>query len=130
MAKTQFTDSRQPISYKRILGTAVALLVSFLLLASAITVAGKYLAIRKHVRDLEAERATLEEKQRQLIRMNAYLATPEGTEQSLRDKYTIARPGEGVIVVNTGSEVPSVQRPSSPVSRFWDALLRGIGLRK
>ena len=130
MAKTQFTDSPQPISYKRILGTAVALLISFLLLASAITVAGKYLAIRKHVRDLETERATLEEKQRQLIDMNAYLATPEGTEQNLRDKYTIARPGEGVIVVNTNPLTPSAQEGSSRVSRFWDALLRGIGFRK
>lgn len=127
MSKTQFIA--KSISPRRLLGTLAALVIAFILLVSVVSVAQKYFFIRKHIKELTAEQAELEQKKANLDRMNAYLATPEGAEYALRDKYNVVKPGEGVImVVESPTQAPEVKR--SAVSRWWHAIVRGLGLKK
>ncbi len=126
MSKTQLTHRR--VSPKRILGTVVALVVLFILLFSVLSVAQKYIGIRRHIRELATEQQSLKEKQERLATMNTYLETPEGAEEVLREKYNVVKPGEGVIVVvDTPTELPPAK--GSAVSRWWQSILGGLGIR-
>ncbi len=130
MAKTQFTKTKQHLSPKRLLAALVALVAVFLLLTSVVSVAQKYFATRRHIKELEQEKLALEEKQQSLKEMNDYLATSAGTEQVLRQKYNVVKPGEGIIVVaDTDTTVPQVEHRST-VRRWWDAILSGLGVKK
>lgn len=126
MAKTQFTEKKHHFSPKRLLGAMVALVVAFLLLTSVITVAQKYFAIKKHIRELESEQKILKEKKESLNTMNTFLATPEGTEKILREKYNVVKPGESIIVV-VEPDIVLPQEPASRVSRWWHALVEMLG---
>ncbi len=127
MQKKQ-TPSSQQLSAKRLLGALVALVVAFLLLISVINVAQKYFSIKTHNKDLQNEKLDLERKQMALKSTNDYLDTPEGREQALRDKFNVVKPGEGIVIV-TPVEVSQVPAPKSKVLRWWDAVLRGLGVR-
>ncbi len=120
--------SSQQLSAKRLLGALVALVVAFLLLISVINVAQKYFSIKTHNKDLQNEKLDLERKQMALKSTNDYLDTPEGREQALRDKFNVVKPGEGIVIV-TPVEVSQVPAPKSKVLRWWDAVLRGLGVR-
>ncbi|GEM_PF-1099625 len=129
MVKKQFPHSvSYRISPKRILGTVIALVLFFLLLTSVIGLAQKYFAIRTRSKELAAQQVTLKAKQTDLANTNAYLATPEGTEQSLRERYDYVKPGEEMIVVTPDTNT----LPAAPtgVAHWWDELLRGLGIRK
>lgn len=128
MAKTQFIQKKQQFSYKRLLGALVALVVAFLLLASVINVAEKYIATRSHIRDLTLQQQTLLQKQDALAKTNAYIATPEGTEEILRQKYNVVKPGEGMIVID--DTPPALPAPESKVARWWKAILAGLGIER
>lgn len=106
----------------------MALVVAFLLLISVINVAQKYFSIKTHNKDLQNEKLDLERKQMALKSTNDYLDTPEGREQALRDKFNVVKPGEGIVIV-TPVEVSQVPAPKSKVLRWWDAVLRGLGVR-
>jgi cell division protein FtsB len=112
-----------------VLGTLVAVIVAFLLLVSVISVAGKYFSIKAHNKDLQAEKIELQRKQENLKEMNDYLATPEGSEQALRDKFNVVKPGEGIIIVTPPDTTPPPVKKTG-VMRWWDAVLRGLGIRK
>ncbi len=129
MAKTQFTKTPHRVSPKRLLAALVALSVAFLLLTSVVSIAQKYSATRKHIVELEQEKAALEAKQANLKEMNDYIQTPAGSEQLLRQKYNVVKPGEGVIVVANPSTIEPQTR-SSAVGRWWNAILMGLGIRK
>lgn len=127
MQKKQSNPSSS-LSPKRILGAITALIVVFLLLVSVINVAQKYFSIKTHIKDLEAEKTDLEQKQISLKITNDYLDTPEGREQALRDKFNVVKPGEGMIIV-TPLDTQEVPPQKSKVLRWWDAVLRGVGIR-
>ena len=127
MKKTQFTPKR--ISPKALLGLLVALICSFLLLLSVISVAQKYLGIRTHIKDLTVEQAELQKKHASIEEKNAYLATPEGTERVLREKYNVVKPGEGIVVVIDAT--PSTDSTSRVAEMpWWQKILAGLGLRQ
>ncbi len=129
MAKTQFTHKKQSISPKSLLGALVALIVVFLLMTSVVSVIGKYMTSRNHIDELTQEKQTLQAKEATLKKMNDYVATPAGTEQILRQKYNVIKPGEGVIVVADTEPTVPIQ-PVSRVHRWWNAILAGVGFKK
>src|ERR1700744_4711194 len=101
MSKTQFTTSRvTTVPPKRILGALLAFLIFFLLLMSVIRLAEKYFAVRTRNKELAAETITLQQKQTDLTNTNAYLSSPEGTEDSLRERYDYVKPGEEMIIIS------------------------------
>lgn len=127
MAKTQFTTHR--ISPKNLLGLMAALVVVFLLLLSVVNVAIKYFGIRKHIKDLTLEQAELQKKHESIAQKNAYLATPEGTEEILREKYNVIKPGEGIVVVVDPAPAVPPASDSAP-KHWWQAILAGLGMAK
>ncbi len=130
MPKTQLSQRQRRTSPKRVLGVTVALVVVFLLLASVIGLVEKYIAIRKRVRDLKEEQKLLTEKYVTLQETNRFIETKEGQEYALRSKYNVVKPGEGVIVVTEPSNFLENNGPTTRVGKWWDSLLRGIGIRK
>lgn len=130
MTKTQFSDNRK-ISYKTLLGTAVALVAFFLLLTSVIGLAEKYFAIKGRTKELKKQQAALILKEQSLMEQNAYLETEEGKGQVLRAKFNVVRPGEEMIVLLTPPEVeqPPVKEQSR-LGHWWDAIIHGLGIKK
>ena len=126
MAKTQFTQPKHTISPKRLLRAIIALIVVFVLVNSVISLAQKYIGIRRHIRDLAHEKKALEQKYQDLERTNDSLATDAGAERVLRKKYNVVKPGEGIIVVVESPTAPEPER-GSRVSRWWQAILGGLG---
>ncbi len=129
MAKTQFTEKHHHVSPRRLLGLVVALIVLFLLLTSVINIMQKYFTTRRHIRELTEERQELQQKQKALAKTNAYLATPDGTEQALREKYNVVKPGEGIVLI-VDAEATKTPPETSRVTRWWHAILEGLGIRK
>lgn len=123
------STTHRHISPKALLGLILALTVTFLLLLSTISVAEKYMATRRHIRDLTNEKAALERKYETLETRNAYFATPEGKEQVLREKYNVAKPGEGIVVIVTPTFDGAVATDSDTRS-WWQKLFAGLGLHK
>ncbi len=129
MAKKQFPESRQySVPPKRILGAVISLVIFFLFLTSVIGLSQKYFTIRARNKELNEEQLALTEKEKNLATTNAYLATPEGTEQSLRERYNYIKPGEEMIVV-TPDTSPLSSSSDTGVAHWWDQLLKGLGLR-
>ncbi len=130
MAKKQFPQNhQQSVSPKRILAMLASLVVFFLLLTSVIGLGEKYFALRARSKELAAQQVQLAAKQKELEQTNAYLDTPEGTEQVLRERYNYIKPGEQMIVITPD---PSATPPPQPtgVAHWWDELLQGLGLKK
>ncbi len=122
MPKTQFTASHQPkVPPKRLLGAALAVLLFCLLLSSVIRLAEKYFAVRARNRELATETVALQQKQASLEATNAYLSSPAGVEESLRERYNDVKPGEGMIIVTP--QTPAVTAAPQPaVIRWWNDL--------
>jgi cell division protein FtsB len=130
MAKKQFPQGHhQSISPKRILGTLVSLVVFFLLLTSVIGLGQKYFALKSRSTELNQEQNQLSQKEQTLSDTNSYLATPEGTEESLRERYNYIKPGEQMIVITPDQSTPPPPEKTGIV-HWWDELLQGLGLRK
>jgi cell division protein FtsB len=130
MPKTQFPSSHQyTVPAKRIIAALFALLIFFLLLMSVIRLAEKYFAVRNRNKELTEQGTELQQKENALVTTNAYLSSPQGTEQSLRERFNYVKPGEGMIII---SPQPTLTPPpsQSTVSRWWDELLHGLGIRK
>jgi hypothetical protein len=130
MPTPQLRKQRSKTSPKRVLAALVAVAVASILLASVVGLTEKYIAIRKRVRDLKEEQKTLATKQEDLQKRNAYIETKEGEERELRERYNVVKPGEGMIVITNPPEAEKKDGPTTRVGKWWDALLRGLGLRK
>ncbi len=115
---------------KRILAAAASLLIFFLLMTSVIGLAGKYFAVQKRNRELAEEATSLQQKEADLASTNAYMASPEGVEEALRQRYNYVKPGEEMILISPEAAAPASEEHQSAVSKWWDDLLRGLGLRK
>jgi cell division protein FtsB len=129
MPKTQFTQ-QSGLSMRRLIRALVALLILFLLLTSVISLAEKHIAIKRRIKELEEEKMTLQDKQVTLTRMNERLSTPEGQEEAIRDKYNLVRPGEGMVIITEKTEPEPKAAQKGVVSRWWDAIVRGLGFQK
>lgn len=129
MPKSQLEKRQQRASPRRILGALVAVTVVFLLAASVISLAEKYSAIRRRVNTLKEEQALLLEKKTLLEESNRYIKTKEGQERELRTKYNVIKPGEGVVMVTSPASHSSEDGPNTKIGKWWDNLLRGLGIR-
>jgi hypothetical protein len=114
MAKKQFQQSHyEPLSYKRVLGAILVLVIFFLLLTSVIGLAQKYFAIKDRSKELAAQQASLTAQPNDLSATN-YL-----------------KPGEQMIVITPDpNDVPPPLPPQSRVAHWWDELLNGLGFHK
>jgi len=130
MPKLQSSQRHNRTSPKRILAATLALIVVFLLLASVVGLAEKYVAIRKRVRALKEEQYQLLVKQEKLRETNEYIETKEGEEYQLRSKYNVVKPGEEVVVI-TSPEIDTIETvPATRVGRWWESLMKGLGVRE
>lgn len=129
MPKSQLQRRRTAVSPKKILGAIVALLVVFILFTSVIGLTRKYLGVQKRVRALKEQEALVLEKQQNLKKITSYMETPAGEEYELRSKYNIVRPGEEVIIISEAEKLPE-EESKTIVGRWWESILKGLGLRK
>ncbi len=131
MLKRQSTHNKTSyrVSARAILLATVAIVIFALLLSSVINLFIKYRSMRSHIKELKIEQMQLQQKKESVTAMNNYISTPEGKEEVFRDKYRLVKPGEGMIVItnDTASEQPVEPRPG--IVRFWEGILRGLGLR-
>ncbi len=88
---------RRPLKDYLIAG--VLLIVFCSLLWGVIGLIGKEERARKAVGEAKRQLASLSEREENLRKSLAELATPRGQEASLRETYGVARPGEEVIIV-------------------------------
>lgn len=128
MPKSQLTKKRRGVSPRRVLGAVVALVVAFILCTSVIGLLRKYSAVQGRVRTLYEQKRAAEEKKQTIQKLNQYLQTPAGEEYQLRSKYNIVKPGEELIVI-TESELQTNQKSKTIMARWWEAIVRGLGLR-
>lgn len=129
MAQTQFHSHNRFMSPRRILGLVIALGVLALLISSVGSLYKKHRFIRAHINELKKDQEILVQKYQTVSDLNQRIETDEGKEYILRDKYRMIRPGEGLIVV--ADEPIVVSNEKKPIfRRFWDSILRGIGITK
>ncbi len=130
MSKTQFTPKKQSsVSPKRVLQALLALGVAVWLLSSVIGLVGKYALIHRKVRELKEEKTATLEKKDELEEMNRFIDSDEGQERILRTKYNVVKPGEGVVLITDAVPI-EVPEHKSTIGRWWESLLRGLGIRQ
>lgn len=127
--QSSHTHTSEHVSAKSILVAIVALFIFLLLLSSVFGLFTKYRSIRAHIKELKLEQIHLQEKKESVTSMNEYINTQEGKEEVFRDKYRLVKPGEGMIVVTTDTPPPPPVDTKPGIVRFWDGILRGLGLR-
>lgn len=131
MAKMQFQQKQHSaLSTRWLIGALVALLVFFLLLTSVIGLAEKHFALKNRIKELRAEEVSLREKEASLKATNAFLQTPEGKEQALREKYNLVKPGEGMVIVTQDEASKQALEEKGFVSKWWEAIKRVLGFGK
>lgn len=123
MLKTQFKSKRKKVSPKQLLLTSAALIAALVMLASIISVAKKYFEVKRYITELNTEQSTLKQKYQNLVKNNDYLATPDGEEQVLRDKYNMVRPGEGLIIITDSSSNEIPVEKTSRLTKWWQSLI-------
>ncbi len=124
----QFSKQPYRISPRRIVGFVVAIAILAILLSSVLELYQKHKAIRAHIENLKEDKGILEEKYTTIHDLNTRIETQEGKEYILRDKYRLVRPGEGLIVVTTLQQKEQSAEKQPVLKRFWNTLLKGLGL--
>lgn len=124
----QFSKQPYRISPRRIVGFVVAIAILAILLSSVLELYQKHKAIRAHIENLKEDKGILEEKYTTIHDLNTRIETQEGKEYILRDKYRLVRPGEGLIVVTTSEQKEQSAEKQPVLKRFWNTLLKGLGL--
>ncbi len=124
----QFSKQPYRISPRRIVGFVVAIAILAILLSSVLELYQKHKAIRAHIENLKEDKGILEEKYTTIHDLNTRIETQEGKEYILRDKYRLVRPGEGLIVVTTAEQKEQSAEKQPVLKRFWNTLLKGLGL--
>jgi cell division protein FtsB len=128
MQRKQHTiNNKKRFGSRAILAALVGFSVFFLLLSSVIGLWEKYMAIRAHIKELKQQEVILKQKKDKVTDMNKYLETTEGKEEIFRDTYRLVKPGEGIVVI-TSDDKESVVSKKPAILRFWDTIMRGLGL--
>ncbi len=122
--------SNKKVSLASIVKTMIALVVFFLLLTSVIRLAEKHYRLTRRIRDMKENEAALIAKSAQFDQINKELDTKEGAERLLREKYNVVKPGEELIIVTNETVLPIVAPEQSRARRWWEVLLRGIGIKQ
>lgn len=78
---------------------------------------------RTTVAETKAEAASLETRKAGLAATVEGLETGRGKDESLRELYGVAKPGEDVIIV-----VPKKELPPPPEPTFWDRVKDLLGI--
>lgn len=118
------------LSPKSILSLLASALIAFVLFVAVFNVTTKYFGIRNNIKKLEAQKSELQIKKENLEQINQRLETQEGIEETLRDKYNVVKPGEGMIIVTNREKTKDYNDGKNAVSRWWNDILLGIGIRK
>ncbi len=97
---------------------AVFLALSALWLGSQVWgLAGKARIAWEKAREVKAEYASLEARRMQLEADLAGLATPRGADAAIREAFSVARPGEAVIIL-----VPAASSSATSTLPWWQKL--------
>ncbi len=128
MEKKQLQKIKQ-ISPKTVLGFLLAAFIAFLFLIAVINISKKYFSIRSGIKELKDQESQLKFKYEKLESFNNYFSTPSGQEKALREKFNVVKPGEGIIVINSEENNLDIVKNKSPILKFWDLILRGIGIK-
>ena len=89
----------------------------------------KYRAIRSHINELKQQEAALKEKKATVTTTNKHLETEEGKEEVFRNTYRLVKPGEGIILITKDSDKEEAISKGARFQKFWDNIMRGLGLR-
>ena len=115
--------ARRPTRSARELGTIAFLCLAIVWLGFLVVgIFHKEQVARFTVRDTRAESAALEARTKTLAATVHDLGTERGQEQSVRETFGVAKPGEEVIIV-----VPKKQMPPPPAPTFWDKIKGFLG---
>ena len=108
----------------REIGTIAGLCLLILWLGVlVISIFHKEQVARITVNETRAELAALDARKTTLSTTVQDLDTPRGHEESLRDTYGVAKPGEDVIIV-----VPKKTTTPPPQMTFWDKVKQFLGI--
>lgn len=113
-------------TFKKILySPIIVLLLGVLCLLLAFSVYDLYQK-KKHTEEardqVKQEQALLAEEKVQLEHKLSLLATKEGMETVVREKESVARPGERVIIVQDAVATTTQEEPPGIFTRFWRAI--------
>jgi cell division protein FtsB len=126
--KTQ--DHYSPKKLAILLIKMIFIIVVFALFSfSVFSLTKKYYTIRKNISQLKKQEAALVEKKKSLDEKNKFLDTSFGQESLARDKYSLVKPGESMIVIATEPIVAQIPIKKG-IGHFWDVFMEGLGLRK
>ena len=125
----EISAPKKKLSPRAILAFLLSSIVAFLLFFSVSNVSQKYFGIRGNIKKLQEDKSILEKKRQNLQEINILLDTPDGIEQSLRNKYNVVKPGEGIIIVTGAGLSDEIPPEKRGVSKWWDDILHGIGVR-
>ena len=123
-----FLNKRGGLSYPRFtlsfLGAGVLLIAAFFSLRTAWGMYEKLLAATDQKQAAQVELANLQVQQERVQTATQELASERGVEMQVRQRYGVAKPGEGEIrIVSSGSSTtPSVSAPTGFFSHLWHAL--------
>ena len=97
-------------------------LIVFLLFATQATwsVFGKYQETKENKRHAQKELAELKKRESEVKDRIEHLKTREGVEREIREKFGLAKEGEGVIVVVKSPK--SEQESFAPRSSLWGSV--------
>jgi uncharacterized membrane protein len=117
------------ISPKRLLLVIISIIAFALLFSSVLDLARKHKAIKNQISLLKQEKSSLAIKKENVTNQNSYIDSPEGQEYTIRDKYRLVRPGEGMIIVTSNNpDIPVNTSKQGKIQRFWQSILKGLGL--
>lgn len=116
--------ARRKTRSAREIGTIAGLCLLILWLGVlVISIFHKEQVARITVNETRAELAALDARKTTLSTTVQDLDTPRGQEESLRDTYGVAKPGEDVIIV-----VPKKTTTPPPQMTFWDKVKQFLGI--
>lgn len=127
--KQQAIGNKKTLNPRVALAAIVSLLVLFLVLTSVLDLWKKYRAIRSHINELKQQEVALKEKKTTVTTTNKHLETEEGKEEVFRNTYRLVKPGEGIILITKDSDREEVTSKGARFQKFWDNIMRGLGLR-
>ena len=85
---------------------------------------GKFAAAAQGDSEVQAQLSSVQQQEAQVSTMVAALSTPRGVEQSVRDNYGVAKPGEGEIqiVKRAASSTPPAVPQENIFQKLWHAV--------